>query len=107
MTDFDRSVRAKTHTAHSALWLAAGKRFIPYLGTCLGPWVVSLFDPDRQVSKTAIEGFNNCFETEKKKQSVWGNLSKDIRKYILDILKNENARTISIYTILENWEWRS
>jgi len=100
VTDFDRSVRAKAHTAHVAVWLAARKRFVPYLKQCLGPWVVSLYDSDRQVAKTAIECFNAAFETDAKKKSVWGNLSEDIRLYILNILRNENARSISIRPLL-------
>ena len=66
--------------------------------------MVSLYDPDRQVSKTATECFNLAFVTDKKKETVWGELSKDIRTYILEILQNETPRSISMDPVeLSSW----
>ena len=94
-TDFDRQVRAKTHAAHTSLCVAAGKRFSKYLKSCIGPWITSLQDIDRQVSKAATESFNTVFDTDKKKEIIWKKYSEDVINYISDILTNETAKTIS------------
>jgi E3 ubiquitin-protein ligase listerin len=95
VTDFDRQVRSRTHVTHATICLAAGKRFSKYLRICVGPWVTSLNDSDRQVSKAADESFQKVFDTEKKREILWENYSVDVFKYISDVLTNETAKTIS------------
>jgi hypothetical protein len=101
VTDFDRQVRAKTHATHVSLCLAAGKRFSKHLKACIGPWVTSLHDTDRQVSRAALESFNSVFETEKKKDIVWEKYTEDVLKYISDVIQNETAKTISGSHLIE------
>ena len=95
MTDFDRQVRSKAHVTHTSICLAAGKRFSKYMKLCIGPWVTSLYDQDRQASRAAVESFENVFDTEKKRDIVWDKYAGDILRYISDVLTNETAKTIS------------
>ena len=88
-------MRARTHATHASLCLAAGKRFSKHLKACIGPWVTSLSDNDRQSRGAAAESFNIVFETDRKKVIVWKNYDEDIRKYISDVINNETAKTIS------------
>jgi E3 ubiquitin-protein ligase listerin len=62
---------------------------------CIGPWVTSLYDTDRQASSAAWDSFKTVFETETKRQTVWENYNDDMLKYISDVLTNETAKTIS------------
>jgi hypothetical protein len=75
--------------------LAAGKLFSKYLKVCIGAWVTSLNDLDRQVSRAANESFQKVFDTEKKRQILWEKYGADVLKYISDVLYNETAETIS------------
>ena len=75
--------------------LAAGKLFSKYLKVCIGAWVTSLNDSDRQVSRAANESFQKVFDTENKRQIVWEKYGVDVLKYISDVLNNETAETIS------------
>lgn len=98
-TDFDRIVRARTHATHSAICLAAGKRFSKHLKACIGPWITSLYDSDRMVARAALQSFNDVFDTEKKREIVWEKYTNDVIKYISDVLQNETARTISKHQV--------
>ena len=95
MTDFDRQVRSKAHAVHTSICLAAGKRFSKHMRVCIGPWVTSLYDQDRQVSRAAVDSFEKVFDTEQKRNIVWDKYGGDILRYISDILTNETAKTIS------------
>ena len=95
MTDFDRQVRARAHATHMSICIAAGKRFSKYMKVCIGPWVTSFHDSDRQVSRAAIESFEKVFDSEKKRDIVWDKYGGSILKYISDVLTNETAKTIS------------
>jgi hypothetical protein len=94
-TDFDRQVRARAHATHASICLAAGKRFSKHLKACIGPWITSLYDSDRQVARAALQSFNDVFDTEKKREIVWEKYTDDVLKYISDVLMNETAKTIS------------
>jgi hypothetical protein len=96
VTDFDRQVRPRAHGTHTSICVAAGKRLLKHLKACIGPWVTSLYDSDRQASRAATESFQAIFDTEAKKAIVWEKYGSDILKYISDVLTNENAKTISI-----------
>lgn len=96
MTDFDRQVRSRAHGVHASICVVAGKRLSKHLKACIGPWVTSLYDSDRQVSRAAIESFQAIFDTEAKKAIIWEKYGGDVLKYISDVLTNENAKTISI-----------
>ena len=61
--------------------------------------MTSLFDPDRQVLRAATESFNTVFDTEKKREIVWEKYSDDVLKYIMDVLMNETAKTISTHLV--------
>jgi hypothetical protein len=102
VTDFDRQVRSKVHAAHTSICLAAGKRFSKYMKVCIGPWVTSLHDLDRQVAKAAVESFEKVFDTEKEREIVWDKYGGDVLKYISDVLTNETAKTISKNYIFRN-----
>ena len=65
------------------------------LKVCIGPWVTSLHDSDRQVARAAMESFEVIFDTEKKREIVWEKYGDDVLKYICDVLHNETAKTIS------------
>ena len=95
VTDFDRQVRAKSHTVHSLICLAAGKRFVKQLKTCIGPWIASRYDSDKQVARAAEESFRSVFDTEKKREIVWEKYSADVLKFVIEILTKETATTIS------------
>lgn len=94
-TDFDRTVRARTHATHSAICLAAGKRFSKHLKSCIGPWITSLHDSDRMVARASLQSFNDVFDADKKREIVWEKYANDVIKFISDVLRNETARTIS------------
>jgi hypothetical protein len=96
VTDFDRQVRSRTHATHTSICLAAGKGLSKHLKACIGPWIASCFDSDRQVSRAAIESFQSVFETEKKRDIVWEKYAGDILKFVSDVLNNETAKTISL-----------
>ena len=94
-TDFDRQVRQRTHAAHGALSLAAGKKLSKHLKNCIGPWIASLYDSDRQVSRAAVDSFQAVFDTDKKREIVYERYTGDIIKYISDVLLNETAASIT------------
>ena len=94
-TDFDRQVRQRTHAAHGALSLAAGKKLSKHLKSCIGPWITSLYDSDRQVSRVALDSFQTVFDNDKKREIVYERYTGDILKYVSDVLLNETAATIS------------
>jgi hypothetical protein len=95
VTDFDRQVRSKTHSTHALICLAAGKRLSKHLKMCIGPWLTSFNDSDRQVSRAAIESFHTVFDTEKKRDIVLEKYNGAVLKYISDVLNNETGKTIS------------
>jgi hypothetical protein len=101
VTDFDRQVRTRAHAAHISICLAAGRRLSKQLKVCIGPWVTSLHDSDRQVARAAMESFDGIFDTEKKKEIVWEKYGDDVLKYISDVLHNETAKTISSAPLME------
>ena len=88
-------MRARAHAAHTSICLAAGRRLSKQLKVCIGPWVASLHDSDRQVARAARESFEIIFDTEKKREIVWEKYGDDVLKYISDVLHNETAKTIS------------
>ena len=95
MTDFDRQVRVRAHATHTSVCLASGRRLSKQLKVCIGPWVTSMYDSDRQVAREAMNSFQTVFETEKKRDIVWDKYADDVSKYISDVLLNETAKTIS------------
>ena len=72
-----------------------GKRLSKHLKACIGPWLSSLYDFDRQVSRAAVESFEAVFDTEKKRDIVWEKYGGDVLKYVSDVIINETAKTIS------------
>jgi hypothetical protein len=61
----------------------------------IGPWLTSLYDSDRTVARAATETFNTIFDTEEKRQTVVQKYGDEVFKYIMQVLANETAKTIS------------
>lgn len=63
--------------------------------TCIGPWICSRYDSDKQVARVAEESFHSVFDTEKKRKIVWEKYSGDILKFVIETLTKETAMSIS------------
>jgi len=61
--------------------------------------MTSLSDLDRSVARAAAESFNTIFDTDKKREIVREKYSQDVYKYIIDVLSNETAKTISLLVV--------
>jgi len=75
----------------------AGRRLSKHLKACIGPWWTAVYDSDRQVSRAAQDSFVGIFDTEKRREIVKEKYGEDVLRYILQVLENESARTISMY----------
>jgi len=57
--------------------------------------MTSLYDSDRGVARAAAESFDAVFDTEEKRKIVVEKYGDEVFKYIMQILTNETAKTIS------------
>jgi E3 ubiquitin-protein ligase listerin, N-terminal domain len=95
-----------------------GKKLSKHLKTIIGPWMTAQYDLDRVVARAATESYTIVFNTGKKREIIRKNYYHDVYSYIMDVLRNETAKTISLSCVVvadlgderfisaEDMEWR-
>eukprot|EP00842_Homolaphlyctis_polyrhiza_P003786 jgi/Hompol1/4408/HPOL_007088-RA len=63
--DADRRVRESTASLHSALVKILQKQIAPVLKSIAGPWLLSHFDPSKDVARNASDSFETTFPNKR------------------------------------------
>ncbi|KAI8329266.1 hypothetical protein EDC96DRAFT_452486 [Choanephora cucurbitarum] len=92
--EVDRRVRLAANQVHTLITANAKKKLAPLLKEFIGPWLLSMYDQSKDVSKMAQLSFEAVF-AEDKRSGVISFCQKEILDYVTDILLYKTADTLS------------
>ncbi|ODQ54733.1 hypothetical protein SAICODRAFT_5929 [Saitoella complicata NRRL Y-17804] len=94
-TDVGRRVRVLAQTVLAAAAGLAGKRVAPLMPVLISTLLLSLHDPDRTVSRTALTTFTSVFPDPQKQTAVYRVYHRTILTFCIEVLLRETVNSMS------------
>ncbi|KAF7727113.1 hypothetical protein EC973_007974 [Apophysomyces ossiformis] len=92
--EVDRRVRLAANNLHLLITTGIKKKLAPHLKGFIGPWMISMFDPYKDIAKTAKLSFESVFAKEKRLDAIIF-CQKEILNYVGDMLLQKTPETLS------------
>ncbi|KAG0184295.1 hypothetical protein DFQ28_011431, partial [Apophysomyces sp. BC1034] len=92
--EVDRRVRLATNNVHLLITTGTKKKLAPHLKEFIGAWMVTMFDPYKDVAKAAKSSFESVFAKEKRMGAIFF-CQKEILDYVTDMLLHKSPETLS------------